>query len=85
MYKLVTRVLAAILKGVMQKLVHDTQTTPIKGKSIFEGWALASEVLDDMMRSEGGIVFKIDFEKVYDCVDWDFFSSIPHKMGFGKK
>lgn len=31
------------------------------------------------------MVFKIDFEKDYNCVDWDFLWFVLIKMGFGEK
>lgn len=59
----------AMLKEVIGKLVWDTQSAFIKGMSIFEGWTVASEVLDEMKHNREGIVFKIDFEKAYDSID----------------
>lgn len=49
-YKLVTRVLAAILKGVIDKLVWDTQSAFMIGRNIFKGWTMASDMLDEMKR-----------------------------------
>lgn len=84
MHKLVPRVLSATLKGVIGKLVRDSQSSFIKGRSIFDGCTVASEVLDTMRRDGEGVVFKIDFEKTFDCVDWDRWF-ILYKMGFRKK
>lgn len=43
-----------------------------RGRSIFEGWAVATKVLDGVKRSEERLVFKIDFKKAYNCVAWVF-------------
>lgn len=56
-HKLVTRVLARRLRRVMGKLVRDTRTTFIKGRSFFEDWTLASEVLDAMKKVGGRCCF----------------------------
>lgn len=64
-HKLVHRVLAAKLRSVTGKLVWDSQSTFIRGKSIFEGCTVASMVLE----VNGGYGVEIDFEKTYDCVD----------------
>ena len=41
---------------------------------------IVNGVLDEKGRSrEKGVVFKIDFEKAYDHVDWDFFFLISKK------
>ena len=31
---------------------------------------------------EEGVVFKIDFEKAYDYIDWDFFYHVLERKGF---
>lgn len=42
------------------------------GMNIFEGLTIASEIVDAIKWQGKGIVFKINFEKAYDCVDCDF-------------
>lgn len=36
-----------------------------------------------MRRVREDSVFKIDLEKAYGCVDWDFLFFVLYKMGFG--
>ena len=44
---------------------------------------IANEVVDEKRRSrEEGVVFKIDFEKAYDHVDWDFLDHVLERKGF---
>lgn len=31
------------------------------------------------------LLFKVDFEKAYDLVDWDFLEFVMQKMGFHEK
>ena len=39
--------------------------------------------MDERRRSgEEGVVFKIDFEKAYDHVRWDFLDQASEKKGF---
>lgn len=42
---------------------------------------MASEVLDEIKTVGNGIVFKNDFEKAYDNVDWNFLWFVLYKMG----
>ena len=43
---------------------------------------IANEVVDEKRRSrEEGVVFKIDFEKAYDLVDWDFLEHVLERKG----
>lgn len=48
-HKFITRFLAAKLKGVIGKLVGDTQSVFINGRNIFQEWKLTYEVLDAIM------------------------------------
>ena len=49
-------------------------------------WSIANEVVDEKRRSEEeGIVFKIDFEKAYDHVDWGFLGLVLERKGFSPK
>ncbi|RVX05281.1 Transposon TX1 uncharacterized 149 kDa protein [Vitis vinifera] len=45
-----------------------------------------NEIVDERRRSgEKGVVFKIDFEKAYDHVKWDFLDHVLEKKGFSPR
>ena len=47
---------------------------------------ITNEVVDEKRRSrEEGVVFKIDFEKAYDHVDWDFLGHVIERKGFSSR
>ena len=47
---------------------------------------IANEIVDEKRRSgEEGVVFKIDFEKAYDHVDWDFLDNVLERKGFSPR
>ena len=47
---------------------------------------IANEILNEKRRSrEEGLVFKIDFEKAYDHVDWDFLDHVLERKGFSPR
>ncbi|RVW28919.1 hypothetical protein CK203_102842 [Vitis vinifera] len=47
---------------------------------------IANEIVDEKRRSgEEGVVFKIDFEKAYDHVSWDFLDHVLEKKGFSPR
>ncbi|KAE8696468.1 hypothetical protein F3Y22_tig00110670pilonHSYRG00078 [Hibiscus syriacus] len=47
---------------------------------------IANEVIDDMFKKKKeAMIFKADFSKAYDTVDWNFLNFILKKMGFGKR
>lgn len=47
------------LCSVIDRLVSHTQSAFIRGRSIYHGWVIASEVLDVMKRKNEGIIFKL--------------------------
>ncbi|RVW89561.1 putative ribonuclease H protein [Vitis vinifera] len=55
-------------------------------RHILDAVLIANEVVDEKKRSgEEGVVFKIDFEKAYDHVDWGLFRSCASKEGVQPK
>ena len=46
---------------------------------------LANEVVDEKRRYGEGVVFKIDFEKVYAYVDLGFLEHVLERKGFSPK
>ena len=85
MYKVISIVLAERMKTVMVKLISREQRTFIKGRSILDGVLIANEMVDFIMSAKKSLVFKVDFEKAYDSVEWSFLLDGLKSMGFGKK
>lgn len=47
---------------------------------------IANEAIEDYgSRTKAGVLLKIDFEKAYDHVDWDFLDKVLEKKGFDYK
>ena len=47
---------------------------------------IANEAIDSVLKNnESGILCKLDIEKVYDKVDWNFILTVMQKMDFGEK
>ncbi|GAU41808.1 hypothetical protein TSUD_299740 [Trifolium subterraneum] len=86
MYKVLANVLANRLKSVIDKVILDTQSTFVKGRQILDGILIANEAVDDAKkRKKELLLFKVDFEKAYDSVDWKYLESVMGKMGFSDK
>lgn len=82
-YKLVAKVLARRLRGVMGKLIGDTQSTFLKGRNILDGAVILNEVMEEARKSKKGrMIFKVDFAKAYDSIEWDYLLDLLGRMNF---
>ncbi|GJU27326.1 cysteine-rich receptor-like protein kinase [Tanacetum coccineum] len=85
-YKIIAKVLAERIKRVVGKVVGDVQNAFIKGRYILDGVLIANEVVGHLRKTRSkGLIFKVDFEKAYDSLNWRFLGDIMKKMGFGNK
>jgi hypothetical protein len=86
LYKIITKVLTSRIEPYAQKLISEHQTAFIKGRNIMTGVMILHEILHETKkRKEVGVILKLDFEKAYDKVNWDFLFLCLQNRGFGKK
>ena len=68
------------LRGVLHETIHSTQGAFVQGRQILDAILIANEIVDEKRRSgQEGVVYKIDFEKAYDLVSWDFLDHMLEK------
>ena len=85
-YKILAKVLAGRLAKVLDSVISESQSAFIGKRNILDGVMIASEVIDEVKKSKKkAFLFKIDFEKAYDSVKWDFLLDMMVVMGFGKQ
>jgi len=85
-YKIIAKVLANRLKTVLEKVISKSQSAFIKGRQILDPILIANECIDSRIRSrESGVICKMDLEKAYDHVNWDFLLYVLRRCGFGGK
>jgi hypothetical protein len=82
LYKLLAKVLAKRLAMVMDSLVASTQSAFLKGRYLVDGVMVVNEVVD-MAKKSGKecLILKVDFEKAYDSVDWNFLDYMLGRFG----
>jgi hypothetical protein len=86
LYKIVAKVLATRLGLVMDKLISKNQSAFIKGRLLVDGVLVINEVVDLAKRSNVKcMIFKVDFEKAYDSVNWKFLVYMMKRFGFADK
>ncbi|KAJ3688641.1 hypothetical protein LUZ61_017805 [Rhynchospora tenuis] len=81
--KLISKVLANRLAPFMPNLISTSQSGFLSGRLISENFISAREVLAHLQKKgEPSIMFKLDFRKAFDTVDWSFLFTILAHRGF---
>ncbi|GJS66902.1 RNA-directed DNA polymerase, eukaryota [Tanacetum coccineum] len=86
MYKIIAKILANRLVGVLGDIVNEVQSAFIAERQILDGPFILNEVLQwCKLKKKQSLIFKVDFEKAFDSIRWDFLDDILKKFGFGDK
>ena len=73
LYKFVAKVSSRRLREVLGDTISQSQDAFVSGRQIIDIALIANEVVEDYKSSrKSGFIFKIDFEKAYDHVEWLF-------------
>jgi hypothetical protein len=81
-YKWFTKVLMR-LTAYAERLISNIQTAFIPGRYILEGVIVLHEIFHELrVEKLKGIVLKLDFEKAYDKVQWEFMMEVMRKKDF---
>jgi len=85
-YKILAKTLANRLQRVLDKCILIEQSGFVAGTTITDNILIASEIIHYLKcktrGNKGEAALKIDINKAYDRVDWNYLFSIMKKMGF---
>jgi hypothetical protein len=82
-YKWFTKVLTMRLTPFANKLINKSQTAFIPGRSILEGVVILHEIQHELRSTKTkGVIIKLDFEKAYDKVNWNFLFEVLRQKNF---
>ncbi|XP_022026490.1 uncharacterized protein LOC110927176 [Helianthus annuus] len=84
--KVISKLLANRLKKVLDTVVTPSQSAFIGGRFILDGPLIINEIHSWVKKAKKKVFFlKIDFEKAYDNVNWNFVVDILSQMGFSSR
>nr|GEY08776.1 RNA-directed DNA polymerase, eukaryota, reverse transcriptase zinc-binding domain protein [Tanacetum cinerariifolium] len=86
LYKVIVKVLANSLVIVLDDIVDEIQSAFVTDRQILDGPFILNEIVHWCKnKKKQSMIFKVDFEKAYDFVRWDFIDDILKRFGFGEK
>ncbi|XP_057432167.1 uncharacterized protein LOC130724918 [Lotus japonicus] len=86
MYKVVSKVLALRLKKQLSKVIHENQFAFLGGRNMLDSVVVLNEVIQATKKvKKQTLLFKVDYEKAYDSVRWEFLSYMMQRMQFSSR
>nr|GEX82634.1 RNA-directed DNA polymerase, eukaryota [Tanacetum cinerariifolium] len=84
LYKIITKLLTNRLVTVIGNIVNDVQSAFIANRQILDGPFILNELIHCCKaKKKETMIFKVDFEKAFDSVRWDFLEDALKNFGFG--
>lgn len=86
LYKLISNILAARMQKILGGIVCDAQAGFVPGRRIGDNIILAHELVKGYTRKHitPRCMIKIDLQKAYDSVEWNYLEQVMRLMGSQK-
>ncbi|XP_071677232.1 uncharacterized protein [Lolium perenne] len=82
-FKFVAKAYAIRVSPIAHRIISRAQSAFIKGRHILEGIVSLQEIIHETKsRKLRGVFLKLDFEKAFDRVNWQFLREVLHRKGF---
>ncbi|GJY65582.1 RNA-directed DNA polymerase, eukaryota [Tanacetum coccineum] len=82
-YKIIANILSNRLVNVLGDIVNEVQFTFIAEIQMLDGSFILNEILQwCTKKKKKTLIFKVDFEKAFDSIRWDFLDDVLKEFGF---
>jgi len=86
LYKIITKVLSCWVKEVLPLVIDASQSAFLKGRVMLDSVLVTNEVVEELRRNgRRGLCLKVDYEKAYDSVSWEFLFYMLQRLDFHSK
>jgi len=85
LYKILAKILVNRMRPILQRIIHPTQSVFIPHRTIHDNILIAHEIMTKFKHfkgKKGYVALKLDMEKAYDRIEWDFLLTCLHHLGF---
>ncbi|KAL0445468.1 UNVERIFIED_CONTAM: hypothetical protein Slati_1674700 [Sesamum latifolium] len=84
LYKAITKIVIQRMRGILDKLISPSQNAFVPGRSIGDNILLAQELFYgyNQQHLPPRCALKVDLQKAYDTVEWDFLRAVLILFGF---
>ncbi|GJX04945.1 RNA-directed DNA polymerase, eukaryota, reverse transcriptase zinc-binding domain protein [Tanacetum coccineum] len=84
--EIIAKILENRLVVVLGDIVNEVQSAFIANRQILDGPFILNELFHWCKKNKKQtMIFKVDFEKAYDLVRWDYLDDVLKKFGFGDR
>ena len=84
-YLIIAKVLANRLRSVLPALISPFQSAFLPGRQMTDGIVIVEEIVAAWRRERtAGFMWKVDFSKAYDSLDWRFLWNVLRRRGFSE-
>jgi len=85
-HKILYKILTNRLKNLLSSVIDTNQSAFLGGRGMLDSILVANEIVDFLKKEKrSGVLAKVDFEKAYDSVKWNFLYYMLGRLGFNSK